>query len=64
MLFNKISKPELEKGMSPGGGYDAAQLTAWGVKLPPAKGWKKRLMRGLDPNNVNATKANAQAVTK
>jgi hypothetical protein len=44
------TKEEIEKHLTPAGGYLRKDIEAMGVNWPPLKGWKHRLMSGEDPN--------------
>lgn len=48
--YRKYTKEEIERHLTPAGGYLRKDLAAMGVTWPPMKGWKERLMRGEDPN--------------
>jgi hypothetical protein len=48
--FKKFTKEEIERHLTPAGGYLRKDLEAMGVKWPPMKGWKRRLIEGKDPN--------------
>jgi hypothetical protein len=37
------SPKEVLAAQSPGGGWDRATLSKWGVSWPPPKGWRKEL---------------------
>lgn len=39
----QVTLDEIEAARTPAGGWTRAQLAAWGVPWPPAKGWKDRL---------------------
>jgi hypothetical protein len=39
-----VTKSEIEKAKTPGGGWTRKQLAQWGVPWPPPKGWKRRLV--------------------
>lgn len=44
----KLTRAEIEAGISPRGGYTAETLASWGVPWPPPKGWKEMLLAGDD----------------
>ena len=48
--MRKYTKEEIEKHLTPAGGYLRKDLEAMGVNWPPKKGWKERLIQGEDPN--------------
>jgi hypothetical protein len=48
--FKKYTREEIERYLTPAGGYLRKDLEAMGVKWPPMKGWKRRLIEGKDPN--------------
>jgi hypothetical protein len=50
MMKKKYTKEEIEKFLTPAGGYLKKDLEAMGVEWPPPPGWKRRLMNGEDPN--------------
>ena len=38
------SKEQIEKAVTPNGGYTRQQLSQWGIDWPPPKGWKQQLI--------------------
>lgn len=42
----KLTHAEIEAGKTPKGGYNKAQLAAWGITWPPPPGWKQALLNG------------------
>ena len=40
----KITEEYIESKKTINGGWTRRQLAEWGVKWPPEKGWKKRLI--------------------
>ncbi len=48
--FKRYTKEEIERYLTPAGGYLRKDIEAMGVNWPPMKGWKDRLLRGEDPN--------------
>ncbi len=44
----KVSAAEIEAGRTAAGGWSRSRLAAWGVSWPPARGWKRALLKG-DP---------------
>jgi hypothetical protein len=39
----KVSLKDIERAKTARGGWTREQLAKWGVRWPPAKGWKKKL---------------------
>ena len=58
-------RQEINKAFPPNGGYTPADLARYGVNFPLVKGWRTRLILGLDPN-VDARRhaSKTAAVTK
>ena len=50
---------EIEARRSTKGGYTRDALAEMGVPWPPPKGWKKRLLAGLDFADAEAQRAEA-----
>jgi hypothetical protein len=57
--MKKYTKEEIERYLTPAGGYLRKDLEKLGVKWPPKKGWKRRLMEGKDPNRFDWPKRTA-----
>lgn len=49
--IRKWSMEEILAQQSVAGGWDMVGLKQLGVSWPPAKGWKYRLLAGMDPND-------------
>ena len=67
VTLTKVSKQEIQKGMTPKGGFTRKTLTGWGVSWPPPKGWRKALVSGtpqpdpVSPNRPTATEEQLDA---
>jgi hypothetical protein len=57
-------REEINKAFPPNGGYNAADLARYGVNFPPVKGWRTRLILGLNPNVDARSNTSKQAVAK
>jgi hypothetical protein len=57
-VFQTISMEEQDRSK-----HTKAQLAKWGVNYPPAKGWRKALAAGTDPN-VQRPKVKNKQTTK
>lgn len=49
MAKRPITEAEMEAARTPKGGWNAAQLRAWGISWPPPAGWRKQLLRSGVP---------------
>ena len=47
----KVSREEIEAKKTVKGSWTRKTLESWGIIWPPRKGWKYKLMNGLDPNS-------------
>lgn len=48
-MNKRVTEEEINAKMTTSGGFTKAQLAEWGVAWPPSKGWKKRLIEGVGP---------------
>jgi hypothetical protein len=49
----RVTKEEIERQQTGNGGYSRATLAKWGVPWPPPKGWKRKLINGIEIQAVN-----------
>ena len=59
-----MTEADIEAGRSAKGGFTRQQLKEWGVPWPPPKGWKKALMCGKDPANLESKADPAKLLRK
>ncbi len=62
--MKKYTKEEIERCLTPAGGYLRKDLEAMGVKWLPKKGWKQMLIEGKDPNRPQRRRRAAPFVSQ
>lgn len=50
--FKKYEPEEIEAHRTARGGFTKEGLSSMGVSWPPFRGWRKRLLRGENPNTL------------
>jgi 5-methylcytosine-specific restriction endonuclease McrA len=52
----RVSREEIERCKTANGGYTRETLAKWGIKWPPSRGWKARLISGKDQTDFTLSK--------